>query len=148
MVSSVNMDIKTYSGEDFSPLIPDISRLRISVFREFPYLYDGDLAYEAEYLRHYVDSPKSVVVVAQDHGAVVGASTGLPLTEADPAFLTAFGDADIDPNTVFYFGESVLAKAHRNQGVGGRFFDLREAHARREGFLTTDFTESTETTDL
>ena len=139
MVSSVNMDIKTYSGEDFSPLIPDISRLRISVFREFPYLYDGDLAYEAEYLRHYVDSPKSVVVVAQHNGAVVGASTGLPLTEADPAFLTAFEGADIDPNTVFYFGESVLAKAHRNQGVGGRFFDLREAHVRPEGFLTCAF---------
>ncbi|MEZ4458318.1 MAG: GNAT family N-acetyltransferase [bacterium] len=128
------MDIKTYSGEDFSPLIPDISRLRITVFREFPYLYDGDVAYEMQYLRHYIDSPKSVVIVARDGDVVVGASTGLPLNDADGAFQDAFQNADIDPQRVFYFGESVLAKAYRKQGVGGRFFDLREAHARNGGF--------------
>ena len=33
---------------------------RIRVFREFPYLYDGDVGYEREYLATYVHSPRSL----------------------------------------------------------------------------------------
>jgi hypothetical protein len=43
--------VETCAGRDVLAHLPDIARLRIEVFREYPYLYDGDRAYEERYLR-------------------------------------------------------------------------------------------------
>jgi GNAT superfamily N-acetyltransferase len=48
-----------------------------------------------------------------------------------------FTDAGMDAASVFYFGESVLRRAYRGQGIGVRFFEHREAHARSFGTYTT-----------
>jgi hypothetical protein len=73
------MDIRLLRGAEIEPHIDDLARLRIQVFREFPYLYDGNLDYEAEYLATYVRSADSLCVLVRDEGRVVGASTSLPL---------------------------------------------------------------------
>ena len=116
-----------------------VARLRIAVFREWPYLYEGDLDYEARYLETYARSPRMVAVLALDGDALVGASTGLPLTDEEPAFAAPVAGAGIDPARVFYFGESVLDPRYRGLGLGHRFFDEREAHARALGFEVTAF---------
>ena len=38
------------TGADVRTVLDDVARLRISVFRDFPYLYDGSLDYERDYL--------------------------------------------------------------------------------------------------
>lgn len=132
-------EIFRVSGKAVTPYLAEVAALRIKVFREFPYLYDGSEAYEREYLEAYAESDRSVFVLARIGGKIVGASTGLPLTDADEAFRKPFEAAGIDPATVFYFGESVLEKQHRGQGIGQRFFDEREAHARELGHTVTAF---------
>jgi GNAT superfamily N-acetyltransferase len=117
-------------GNELLPHLPDIARLRIAVFREYPYLYDGDEAYEHAYLRALAQSPASVCAVVLDHGQVVGASTGLPLAEADPLFAAPFVAGGYDIARIFYLAESVLLPDYRGRGWGRRFFVEREAHAR------------------
>ena len=67
------------SGPDLNQYIDELAQLRMRVFHDFPYLYDGDAEYEARYLKTYIDAPDSVIVLAFDGDKIVGASTGLPL---------------------------------------------------------------------
>jgi GNAT superfamily N-acetyltransferase len=133
------IEIRRLTGAAILPHLSDVARLRIRVFREFPYLYDGSEKSERKYLESYAASPRSVCVLALEDGEVVGASTGLPLEESDEAFRRPFEAAGIEVSSVFYFGESVLDRAHRGQGIGHRFFDEREAHAADLGFTITAF---------
>lgn len=122
------------------PYLPDLARLRIDVFRDFPYLYEGDAGYEERYLRTYSEAPESLFVAVFDEDRVVGASTGVPMEYAEKAFKAPFVEHDYDPKEIFYFGESVLLPDYRGRGLGGRFFDEREAYARELGrFRYTTF---------
>src|SRR5690606_33465145 len=120
-------------GAAIGPHLQDVARLRIAVFREFPYLYDGDPDYEARYLQVYVDAKDSLCVLAFDGARVVGASTALPLADEDAGFQQPFLDRGIPVASVFYLAESVVLPGYRGRGLGHRFFDAREAHARALG---------------
>ena len=132
-MNATTLTIRRCSGATIAPHLDDIARLRMVVFREWPYLYDGDAAYEAGYLQTYVASPRSVVVLAFDGDAVVGASTGLPMADESQAFREPLERAGHDVDRVFYCGESVLLPQYRGLGLGHRFFDEREAQARSLG---------------
>lgn len=133
LLASDCMDIRLLRGVEIAPHIDDLARLRIEVFREFPYLYDGSLDYEAEYLDTYVRSADSLCVLVRDEGRVVGASTALPLADETPEFQQPFLSAGWDAARIFYCAESVVLPAWRGHGLGVRFFAEREAHARRLG---------------
>jgi GNAT superfamily N-acetyltransferase len=122
---------RTVSGGDLPPFIPALARLRIAVFRDWPYLYEGDQTYEERYLRIYAESPRAAVVLALDGAEVVGASTCLPLADETGNVQAPFRAAGISIDRVFYFGESILLRPYRGTGAGVRFFEAREAHARR-----------------
>ncbi|WP_343562695.1 GNAT family N-acetyltransferase [Kiloniella sp. b19] len=124
------LTFKPLTGEALLDYLPDLARLRMEVFRSFPYLYEGDPAYEENYLQTYAQTRDAVVVCAFDGDRVVGASTALPLEQEEENFQKPFRDLGIDPRDVFYFGESVLEAAYRGRGAGVAFFEHREAHAR------------------
>ncbi|MGC4013655.1 MAG: GNAT family N-acetyltransferase [Luteolibacter sp.] len=133
------IDVRRLTGDEIRPYLGDLASLRIQVFREFPYLYDGSETYESEYLDSYASTSGGVIVLALDGKKVIGVSTGLPLEEADEAFQRPFIEAGIPVTQVFYLGESVLLKEYRGQGIGHRFFDEREAHAKELGCSMTAF---------
>lgn len=126
----MNLAIRRVSGPDLLPYVPALARLRIAVFRDWPYLYEGDQAYEEGYLATYAASPRAAVVLALEGDAVVGASTCLPLADETENVQLPFREAGLAPERVFYFGESILLPRYRGAGVGVRFFAEREAHAR------------------
>jgi len=127
------VDVHVFSGPEVVPHLDAVAQLRITVFRDWPYLYAGDREYERKYLATYAESPESVFVLAFDGDRVVGASTGIPLADETSAFQQPFLDRGIALGDVFYFGESVLLKDYRGRGLGHRFFDEREGRARRLG---------------
>jgi GNAT superfamily N-acetyltransferase len=133
------VSIEAVRGADALPHLDALARLRIEVFREYPYLYEGTLEYEQRYLASYARHASSVVVIARDGGEVVGASTALPLLDHGEDVAPVFEQAEIDPRRVYYFGESVLRAPYRGRGIGHAFFDEREAAARDHGFAISSF---------
>ena len=125
-----DLHISRVTGAALPALIADLARLRVSVFRAWPYLYDGDEAYEHAYLKTYLSSPRAAVIVARQDERIVGASTCLPLIDETENVQAPFRAAGYDPARFFYFGESVLLPQLRGRGTGVAFFREREAHAR------------------
>jgi GNAT superfamily N-acetyltransferase len=124
------LKIAICAGEALAAALPALARLRLTVFRAWPYLYDGTEACEAHYLRTYLNAPGAAVAVAWDGDTAVGASTCLPMAQAEAEVQAPFLAQGLDPAAFFYFGESVLLGGYRGRGVGVRFFELREAQAR------------------
>lgn len=129
----MTIDVAPMTGAGLADVLPALAELRITVFRAFPYLYDGDAAYEADYLAGFAAAAGAVIVVARDGDMIVGAATAAPLATQDQAWQAPLAAAGFDIARTFYFGESVLRGEYRGQGIGHAFFDHREAQARAHG---------------
>lgn len=131
--------LENVQGSSIEPHLDAMGALRITVFRDFPYLYDGNLDYERAYMQTYVDDPQCLAVLAFHGHAVVGMTTCLPLMHADPAFRGTFMEHGWAPESVCYLGESVLLPQYRGRGLGKQFFKRRESHALSLGLKAAAF---------
>ena len=129
----MSLEVRALTGADAASVLDEVARLRIAVFRDWPYLYEGSLAYERRYLAPYAESATAVIVGAFDGGRLVGAATGAAMEDHAADFAAPLEMLGLAPETVFYCAESVLDPRYRGRGLGHRFFDLREAQARRLG---------------
>jgi GNAT superfamily N-acetyltransferase len=123
--------IALFTGPALAAHLAALARLRLAVFREWPYLYDGTIEDEQRHLAAFAASPAAGMAVAFDGETPVGCSTCLPLIDADDAIRAPFHARGWDPSRFFYFAESALLAPYRGCGAGVAFFREREAHARR-----------------
>jgi GNAT superfamily N-acetyltransferase len=135
-----SLRIQELHGREIEPWIDSIGSLRIRIFRKFPYLYDGTLMEEREYLRTYVEAQDSLAaLVLNESGAAIGVTTCVPLANECPEFRDPFQRAGLDLAEVCYFGESLLLPEFRGRGLGKEFFVRRESHARQLGLKIAAF---------
>lgn len=131
--------IKCLKGKEILPYILDLAKLRIDIFKDYPYLYVGDMDYETKYLKAFVECPESILVVVFDNEKVVGTSSAIPLKFETLEFQQPFLDKGIDINTIFYFGESLLRPEYRGKNIYRQFFRFREKAAKKYGSKITAF---------
>lgn len=129
----MSIDVQVLSKDAFAAALDDVAMLRITVFRAWPYLYDGDLTYERNYLAAYLESPDALVVGAFDGTRLVGVSTAAPLEDHAEELGAPLAALGYDLSDVYYCAESVLLPEYRGRGIGHAFFDAREAKARSLG---------------
>ncbi|WAC10502.1 GNAT family N-acetyltransferase [Dyadobacter pollutisoli] len=123
-------------GAEIESVVDDLAQLRITVFHDYPYLYEGTLAYEKIYLKTYIQAEQSFLFAVYDGSKMVGATTCIPLKDETSEVQKPLEDAGFDVNAIFYFGESILLPQYRGLGLGHRFFDERENHVRNMGNYT------------
>ena len=135
----MTLTIQPFSGSDATPFFGDLARLRSTVFRDFPYLYEGNPDYEQTYLSTYARSEGSIFVLAIDGDQVVGVATGTPMAGETEEVQRPFFAAGFDPAPFCYFCESVLLPLYRGRGIGVKFFEGREAQAKKLGLRYATF---------
>ena len=119
-MAEFDLTFETLVGTALHPLLPDLARLRITVFREWPYLYEGDEVYERTYLGAYADAPGAAVVVCRDGDGIVGAATCEPMTQGHPPVRKAFEDSGnliVPPMTLAELDRTYKAEIARYQGI-------------------------------
>jgi GNAT superfamily N-acetyltransferase len=129
----MGVTVRALTGQALEAALDGVAALRIAVFRDWPYLYDGTLDYEREYLQTYRTSANALLVGAFDGDRLIGASTSTPMEDHAEAFAAPFAGLGMPLTDIYYGAESVLLPEYRGQGIGHRFFDLREDFARSLG---------------
>lgn len=125
----MNAEMHVMPGEAAREYERELAELRINVFREYPYLYEGNKEYEAKYLETYFKSEKSCIIIAVADDQIVGASTSILLSEGDEDFKRPFLNTKFNLDEIVYFGESVLLPDYRGRGLGRQLLQLRENFA-------------------
>lgn len=138
-MATTDLHFETLRGDALRAWLPRLAGLRSAVFRDWPYLYEGEATHEEQYLAAYAASPGAAVIAAIDGDRAVGCATCQPMAEATPRVQDAFRGHGMDPARWCYFGESVLLAEYRGRGAGVRFFTEREGHARALGLEAAAF---------
>lgn len=99
-----------------------LADLRLEIFREYPYLYDGCRENELVYVRHYSEVPDACLLTATVDGVVVGAASGMPLAHEDDELRLASAGAGLDVASLYYVGELLLLPAYRGEQLGSQLF--------------------------
>lgn len=123
---TVDIERAARGGESLQTL----AELRMAVFRQWPYLYDGSAEYEAAYLADFLRDPDAVLVIAKLDGKPIGMATASRLPAQEKAMSDPLVKNGFNLDATFYFGESVLLAQYHGLGIGHAFFDQREAAAR------------------
>lgn len=119
------VELRTLKGGEIVPHLEDLARLRMEVFREWPYLYDGTPEEEREYLAAFQSAASAVLVVLLDGERVVGASSAVSLAEEQTALREPFESAGLAPAEWFYCGSG-----RRSPDAGNRPVGVREGRTR------------------
>lgn len=125
------MIILELTGQEIIDRLDDLAGLRLNIFREYPYLYEGKIEDERCYLADY--AAKGCALLACDGERVAGAITGMPLADESAAFVKPFFAAGLVPEDYFYIGELLLHKQYRGQGLGSRLLANLEQLVGKQG---------------
>src|SRR5512133_3828226 len=121
------------TGTAIAAALDDLATLRLDIFPEYPYLYQGRREDELIYLATYAEAPDACVILTYDGITVIGAATGMPLIHEDTQMLDAFSGTLFPLNEVYYVGELLFRLDYRNCGLGRKLLDRLESHIRSLG---------------
>lgn len=120
-------DVKIITGSNIANYTHEVASLRCDIFKEFPYLYQGNLSFEYKYIENFSKQQDSVLLLAYKENLLIGCSTGMPLLDNFHEELKLiFRENSYNISELYLFGESVIKKDFRQRGLGGLFFSMRE----------------------
>jgi GNAT superfamily N-acetyltransferase len=146
LVSSENKEdytIKIITPEEMKPLFPFVAQARITIFRDYPYLYEGNFDDEVNDLDRYAQNPQSALAVAYHQDVPAGFLCGSDFIHYSPMFENPIADTfkkeGLDPEKHYYFADVILLPEHRGKHLSPKLFATLESHAQSKGYQSTCF---------
>jgi GNAT superfamily N-acetyltransferase len=132
VMATQNITFEVVKGAQIKSIEQSFANLRISIFREYPYLYQGDLLTEKQYFDMFGDN--TICVIAKDGSAIVGIIIGTPLQEVFKRLLEPLTEAPIEK--MFYLADILVLKSYRGQQIGHTLYQLFEKEVQKTGLFT------------
>ncbi|WBF66921.1 GNAT family N-acetyltransferase [Desulfovibrio subterraneus] len=126
----MNFRTRMVKGAELLPHLESLADLRLTIFCEFPYLYQGDKSHELDYLKVYAESPDAMAIMGWEGEAVAGAVTGVPLASEAAEFTAGFAGTAYPVEQGYYIGELLFHRQFRGGGRGSVLLEQAEAHVR------------------
>lgn len=133
----MSLRIDIYVGADSLEFIETVSKVRIDVFKDYPYLYEGDLEYEKKYVQGYTADSKAMIAIARIDGKIAGVSTGIPLISDSEIVADAkkvFAKDQVDIGDYYYYGEIIVLPEFRGKSIASRLYAEQDAVVKTWGF--------------
>ena len=124
------MDIseQLLQGSQIQEYLEQIAQLRLTIFREYPYLYDGQQKDELEYLKHYASHTEATAIIASCGNELAGAVTAIPLQYESEELASPLAATQYPVERIIYIGELLFYPDYRNKGLGSRLLSRIEQH--------------------
>ena len=126
--------IETFKGNEIAPYNKDLIKLFNTFFSQYPYLYEGSDADYTQHLESFAKSKNSIVAITFDGNKIVGAATGIPLTEAWTKYQEPLQEKGYDLSTVYYLGELALLPEYMGKGFGKQLVKEIEKFAKTQNY--------------
>lgn len=108
MTQQSSTSIEVLKGSEAIPYLNKLMEIRLLFYRDYPYLYDGSIEDEENYLRIWSNSENTLLVVAKRNDKVVGVIIGLPFSESPEENKQAFQNLETSPEDLFYLGDNIV----------------------------------------
>lgn len=133
----MTITVEIHVGKDAAEYIDYVSQLRIDIFKEYPYLYEGELEYEKQYMHGYTTDKKSMIAVAKVNGELAGVSTGIPLISDSEIVADAknvFAKQNVEVGDYYYYGEVIVLPKFRGHGITTKLYSEQNQLIQEWGF--------------
>jgi GNAT superfamily N-acetyltransferase len=133
--------IEIFVGTQMEKIIPFWAHQVLTVFREYPYLYDGTTDEGIAYCKEVMGYKDAAIAVAYRDEKPVGFLSGASFVNFEDHFgnTTGFKAADLDAATFYYFAEVIVLPEYRGQGLSKQLFQRLEAWAVNRGYTNGCF---------
>ena len=126
----MSLTTKLLTGREVEEILDSLATLRLEIFREYPYLYDGKRESELRYLQGYAQAAEACVLTVTAAGRIVGAATGMPLQHEQKEIVAPFAATAYPLDSVYYVGELLFYPPYRNRGLGMKLLSMMEDKIR------------------
>ena len=136
-VSRMGITVEVYVGKNSADYIDIVSRFRVEMFKEFPYLYEGDSSFERNYMQGYTTDSRAMIAIARVDGVLAGVSTGIPLISSSEVVSDAknvFSKEKIDIGDYYYYGEVIVLPKYRGLGLTTKLYAAQDELIKSWGF--------------
>lgn len=130
------LHVEAYKGQEIAPYSKDIVQLSNTLFKGYPYFYNGNDGEYTEHLQSYAQSKNGIISIAFDGDKIVGVATGIPLSEAWDKYQKPFQQRGDDVKKIYYLGELLVLPEYTGKGLGQQMAKEVEKFAKEKGFQT------------
>lgn len=127
--SNEEIQIKTFRGEEITPYTKEFIQIVDQIYREYPYLYNGDDKEYEDYLASYSKTKEAMICFAFEGKEVIGIAAGMPMSMTRKSYQKPLLANSYKLDSLFYLGEFGLKPEYHGKGIEEKMYQEIENFA-------------------